>query len=79
MRRSHIDSGGLEERVVAETAATAPHQRVTKSDDDGAARSSAFTLVGPIPSPAKATMRPTRSVFPPDERVWFRQAVASRL
>src|SRR5215469_4135280 len=52
---------------------------ISKSDDAGAGRSSAFTLVGPIPSPARATMRPTRSVFPPDERVCFRPVIVTRL
>src|SRR5215472_14360298 len=52
---------------------------ISKSDDDGAARSSAFTLAGPIPSPARTTTKATRSVFPPDERVCFRPVIVTRL
>ena len=52
---------------------------ISKSDDDGATRSSAFTLAGPVPSPAKATMRPTRAAFPPGGRVCFRPVIVTRL
>src|SRR5215470_5034928 len=47
--------------------------------DGGVVGSSASTLTGSVPSPARATTKPTRTVFPPNERVCFRPIMVARL